>query len=88
LLSCKDASRLQSQAQDRPLKLAERIGLRLHLLICDNCRRFTRQLRVIRAACGRVDESGGMGADAKGLTPEARARILKELASGQGERHD
>ena len=83
MLTCKDASRLQSQSQDRPLHLGERLSLRLHLLICDNCRRFKQQLNLIRRACQKVNEPDGMGVHGKGLPPEAKARILKELASRQ-----
>lgn len=88
MLTCKDASRLQSQSQDRPLRLAERLALRLHLLICENCRRFTRQLDLIRRACQQVKEAEKGGADDKALSPEAKARILKKLASGQEDRQD
>jgi hypothetical protein len=86
LLTCKDASRLQSQAQDRPLRFGERMGLRLHLLICDNCRRFKLQLDLIRRACRQVNESERRGVEQPGLAPEAKARILKELASKQSDR--
>ena len=86
MLTCKDASRLQSQSQDRPLHLGERLSLRLHLLICDNCRRFKQQLDLIRRACQRANESEGMRVGGKELSPEARTRILKELASSQKDR--
>ena len=32
--NCRDASRLQSEALDKKLSFAKRVGLRLHLLIC------------------------------------------------------
>lgn len=83
MLTCKDASRLQSQSQDRPLQLGERLSLRLHLLICDNCRRFKLQLNLIRQACQQVNESADAGVHGKELSPEAKTRILKELASRQ-----
>ena len=41
MLTCKDASELLSQAQDRTLGLRERLALRLHLLICDGCTNFS-----------------------------------------------
>lgn len=54
MLSCKDTSVLLSQAQDRPLGLRERILLRLHLLVCDGCTHFSRQLVLMRAAIRRL----------------------------------
>jgi len=79
-LTCKDASRLISEGHERPLGLRERWGLRLHLWICDNCRRFERQIRLLQRAMhglarrAEVDESG------PDLSPEARERIRRALA--------
>ena len=85
MLSCKDASHLQSQTFERSLTMSERVGLKLHRLICKGCRDFAQQIDLIRQACRRIDESKGVGADAPGLPPAAKTRILKELASKQGE---
>jgi anti-sigma factor RsiW len=53
MLSCKDASRLLSQRDDRALEPLERIRLRLHLFACDACRRFGAQLAFMRRAMRR-----------------------------------
>jgi len=53
MLSCREATELMSQEQDRPLSLAERLGLRLHVLICSACSNYRRQMSVLRAACRR-----------------------------------
>lgn len=53
LISCKDASRLISQMQDGNLPLRHRVRIRLHLLLCDACTRFERQLGVLHAALQR-----------------------------------
>ena len=47
-LSCRLASQLLSRAQDTQLTLTERAALRFHLLICRSCRRFKRQLILLR----------------------------------------
>jgi len=54
MLDCKQASRLLSQSMDARLPLGQRARLRLHLLICDACTNFGRQLRVLRRAMGRL----------------------------------
>jgi hypothetical protein len=54
MLTCKHATKLMSQSQDRPLTLRERIGLRLHLMMCSGCTQFERQLHFIRTACRRI----------------------------------
>ena len=54
MLSCKEATRLVSQGLDRRLGFAERLGLRLHLLICDGCTNFSRQMAFLRKAMARL----------------------------------
>ncbi len=51
--SCKEVSELLSQRQDRPLRWSERVGLRMHLLLCDGCRHFRNQLEFLRTAVRR-----------------------------------
>ncbi len=53
MLSCKEATELMSLEQDRPLSLGERLGLRLHVLICSACSNYRRQMSVLRVACRR-----------------------------------
>lgn len=50
MLSCKEATQLLSQGQDRPLALRERLALRLHLLVCEACSNFRRQLDFVSRA--------------------------------------
>ena len=53
MVTCKDASRLLSQAEDRRLTLIERIKLRVHLAVCDACSRFSVQLAFMRRTMRR-----------------------------------
>ena len=53
MVSCKEASRLISQCEERRLSLGERVRLRLHLAACAACARFERQLAFMRAAMSR-----------------------------------
>jgi len=48
MLSCKHTSRLISEAQERKLNLTERISLRLHVWMCNSCRRFEKQIVFMR----------------------------------------
>ena len=54
MIDCREASRLISQNADRPLPLARRLQLRLHLLVCDACTNFSRQVKVLREALKRL----------------------------------
>jgi hypothetical protein len=56
-ISCKEASRLVSQSQDRQLSLGEQVALRLHLAICRGCRAFSVQLAFLRRAVRRLAEA-------------------------------
>ena len=51
MLSCKEANRLMSQELDRKLFWNERIGLKLHVSMCDGCSNFRKQMSVVRSAC-------------------------------------
>lgn len=53
MISCKEASRLLSQAQERALPWHARFRLRLHLAACEACTRFSRQLQFMREALKR-----------------------------------
>jgi hypothetical protein len=53
MLSCKEATRLLSQRQDRALTMSENVKLRLHLVACFACTRFARQLAFMRMALSR-----------------------------------
>lgn len=41
-MHCRQATKIISDAQERPLQHREQIALRLHLIICPYCRRFKR----------------------------------------------
>ncbi len=63
MMTCKEVTRLISEGQDRKLTVAERVGLEMHLLICDGCTNFRRQMDFLRAACRRYvgTVKGGAG---------------------------
>lgn len=48
--TCKEVSALLVAREDRELPLAERVGLRVHLAMCEACPRFERQLLTMRNA--------------------------------------
>lgn len=48
MLSCEEATRLMSDALDRPLAVKERLSLNVHLVMCKGCRNFGRQVQGLR----------------------------------------
>lgn len=61
MLSCKEASRLCSEALDRPLGLRERLTLRMHLMMCSGCTNYDRQMAYLRAIARRYSQGEVIG---------------------------
>ena len=80
--SCRDASRLQSEALDKELSFSKRLGLSLHLLICKWCRRYGKQIRFLRDAAHEHPENLSDAVPQK-LSSEARERIKQRLQAGE-----
>ncbi len=76
--TCKEASRLQSQALDRKLSLMQRIGLRLHLLLCKWCRRYGKQIGFLHDATREHPEQFSES-HAQTFSLDARERIKQRL---------
>lgn len=80
--SCREATRLQSEAMDRPLSLRKRIGLRIHLGLCRWCRRYGRQIGFLRSVA-HEHEKQEETLPPQTLRPEARERIKERLKLGK-----
>ena len=55
--TCKEIHRLTSEGLDRELSLVERTRIRMHLLVCEACNKFTEQMELIRRAMRRLGDS-------------------------------
>lgn len=51
--TCKEVHRLVIEGQDRALSPSQRIAVRMHLMICNACRRFEAQMTFLREALRR-----------------------------------
>jgi len=82
MLTCKEVSELVSQTPERPLSFRERLGIKLHLMMCKLCSRFTRQMKFITKATNTFMYQPEECLDhdhATQLTDEARERIKNKL---------
>lgn len=88
MLSCKEVSLLVSQARDRRLSWSERWGVRLHLWICEQCRRYQRQVAFFGWLAQKLEADPSPMAGAE-LPEAARERIQKavEACRHEGCRH-
>ena len=74
--TCKETSVLASRAMDERLPFGDRMAMQVHLVICENCARFARQLHDMRRL---FRAETGAGGEAAGLSDEARQRIAAGL---------
>src|ERR1051325_8278684 len=78
LPGCRDVTQLQSAARtDRPL--VARIGLGLHLLVCGWCRRYGKNVKILRRLVHDHPKSHEAAVPAP-LSDEARRRLKTALA--------
>ena len=56
MLNCKQATRLMSEEQERPLSWRERVALKFHNLICSGCTNYRKHMRFMREAARRFRE--------------------------------
>jgi hypothetical protein len=76
IATCRETTELASRAMDERLPFGDRMAMRMHLAICENCTRFALQLQEMRRLF-RVETAGND--DAAGLSEQARQRIASEL---------
>src|SRR5882724_10778808 len=76
--NCKEAVRMQSEALDHQLPGLKRLGLRLHLVLCKWCRRYGRQIRLLRDAAHEHPDALADAAPQR-LSAAARERISQSL---------
>lgn len=74
MLDCKHASHLISQSQDVRLTWQQRVGLKFHLMLCDACTQFSRQMGMLREAVRQVGQKIEND-EALTLSQNARDRI-------------
>ncbi len=53
--TCREVHRLVSEGQDRDLSVVEKIRVRVHLVVCDACTTFNRQMRFLRHAMRKFE---------------------------------
>jgi hypothetical protein len=85
LPTCKQMAPVMSESLERPLRLRERVTLKLHLWVCVWCVWYLENLRTMRSALrARAAHEKEAAADdldsAVKLSEEARERIRRALA--------
>ena len=79
MFRCKEVAQVVSESLDRKLPFFQRMGLRMHLLMCKLCTENRKQFRILREAMNHCEKHGKDLESSATLTPEARERIKRSL---------
>lgn len=78
---CRDVALLVSRGMDEPLPWSRRLLIRLHVGMCSLCRRYERQVRLVRHGV-RQGADPDTAPLPETLSPEARERLRRALETG------
>ena len=78
--NCREAARLISEAHAHELSASDRVGLRLHVLICRSCRAYNHSIHIL-VELMRIVATKQYPGDADVLSEAAKERILHKLRS-------
>ena len=77
--TCNTITQKISESQDRKISLKDRIGIRIHLMGCNFCRRYEQQLIIMRKMIAEdLNNTNGSSTEMK-LSPDARQRIQQQI---------
>ena len=77
--NCKKVTQMVSESLDRKLPLHQRMGIRIHLLMCKFCSRYRKQLLILREAMRLQERYVEDTKPSPTLRPEVRERIRRFL---------
>lgn len=75
MMKCKEVATLLDMEQVAGESFWRRAGVRLHLMMCRNCRRFERQIRQLRVGAQSIQS----GLDAEASAAGLEHKIVKNL---------
>lgn len=79
MLTCREISHDLAADMLRTAGLRRRIAVRMHLLMCDHCRRFSEQLEQMGGAMRQLSQLG----DSRLTDEEVEQRILARVQSAR-----
>lgn len=59
MLNCREVTALVLAGEDRRLAWGERLGVRLHMMVCKACPRFVQQVTLMRRSLNRWKTDSG-----------------------------
>ncbi len=91
MLSCKQVARLVSEGLDHRLSIWQRMGMRLHLMMCSACSGYKRQVEMLHRLVRRrysdrnyeQDRFAELNGRRHPLPEQTRTRIKEALRGGK-----
>ena len=80
MFKCSEISKLVSESMERSLPLWERLGIRLHLKMCQHCMHYKQQLESLQDAMHRYGHLIQEEEPLATLSEEAKRRIKQNLS--------
>lgn len=85
MLSCRELHEQHaSDHVDGCLSRRGRLGVRLHLALCSNCRRFIRQLRLVKSVLRERPDVALPDSEAKPLASRLQAALREQQKNSSG----
>lgn len=81
MFNCREVSYRISRSMDDRLSPGERLAVRMHLLMCGICRRYRKQLTLMRRMLRRLPVQDPGGAPLFKLDKQAKERMRTVLAN-------
>jgi hypothetical protein len=79
MFNCKKVTQLLSESLDRNLPLYQRMGMRIHLMMCKFCSRYKEQLLFLRKTAHLYSKSSEDSNLSIQLSPEVGKRIKESM---------
>jgi hypothetical protein len=80
MFNCKEVTRMVSESLDRELPLLQRIGIRIHLLMCKFCSRYRKKLLILREVIHLYTTHNENIESSIALPLEAKERIKRAMS--------
>ena len=79
IFKCKDVSHLISKSMDQKLPLRIRLGVKFHLMMCDVCLRYKKQLELISNAISKIETERENNTPSAHLPDKVKKIIKKNM---------
>lgn len=87
MLNCKETTQLVSESMDHQLTFRRRMGLKMHLLMCRYCDRYSHQIAILRNLVRRYSRDEIELENGITLPPESSDRLTAALNARMHDTH-